>query len=261
MELEKKIFDYFALLKEKSILGSSYIFIGNNFSLVNCLLMLINCGQERYQCGQCWSCKRIKEGNHPDLLVVEPEGISIKIEAIRSGVRFLSLRSYSSPKKILIIKEADKLTQESANLFLKTLEEPPKDSFIGLFVPKLEDILPTLISRCRKIYLPYQSSSQAEPESGLLKDGLKQLDSLRRKIPDVKNRKDFSLLLESLVVSLHSQLKKVSTEDPRQALINYQSDLNSLQLVEAIEDLFQIYRARATVNINLALNIIQMRLR
>ncbi len=157
---------------------------------------------------------------------------------MRAAIGFLSLKSYHGPKKILLVKGANQMSQESANLFLKTLEEPPKNCFIGLCVPKLEGVLPTIISRFRKIYLPYEATPYSF--SGLKQPGRFPAASA------FKNRKDFALFLEGLIVSLHNQLK---------------NSLGSNQLIEAIESLFEIYRAHNTVNINLALNVIQMRLR
>ncbi len=259
MDLEKRIIDYFVALKRKKILGSAYIFIGHNFVIVEQLLRLINCDQDEKYCDRCWSCQRIKDRHHPDLFIVKPQNLSIKIDGIREAIRFLSMRSYSSPKKILLVKDADKMTQESSNLFLKTLEEPPKNSFIGLCVPKLEDVLPTIISRCRKIYLPY-SFPQSSKDSVAF---LAQAEALQKQgiIPFFKNknRKDFALFLESLIVLLHNQLKSLSGASTAGSSSKVKQ--KSVKLIEAIEAVFELYGAYRTVNINLALNLIAMRLK
>lgn len=251
--VEEKIIDYFSFLKEKKILGSSYIFIGNNFSVVSQLVKLINCTESRFYCGQCWSCRRFESLQHPDLKIIEPQPLNIKIEAIREAVKFLSLKSYYSPRKVLLIKEADKLTSESANLFLKTLEEPPANSFIGLCAFKSENILPTLISRCRRIYLPYLKEKK-EFEEGV---------EYNFKFPtSFKNREDFALFLERLIVSLHNQLKNgLCSGQAIEGRTRLPLGKNFKEIAESIEWFLKIYQAYNSVNMNLALNLIKMRLK
>ncbi|MCF7873610.1 MAG: hypothetical protein K9L84_02610 [Candidatus Omnitrophica bacterium] len=254
MKPEEKIINYFTILKSKKIIGSSYIFIGNNFSIINRLLKLINCTDSSRFCNQCWSCKRIEDLHHPDLLIVKPDQTSIKINQLREAVHFLSRKSYYSPKKSLIIKDSQKLTDQAANLFLKTLEEPPNNSFIGLICPKLEDILPTIISRCRKIYLPYSKG-----KLGKSRDEVK--DLLRTGYFGSKKRKDFSLFIESLIILLHNQLKNNMGYSDNQPDDSLSLDLNFEETIVALEDLFKVYNAAGNVNTNLALNLIKMRLR
>ncbi|MCF7886899.1 MAG: hypothetical protein K9L71_00605 [Candidatus Omnitrophica bacterium] len=254
MKPEEKIIDYFTVLKSRKIIGSSYIFIGDQFLIINRLIKLINCIENSQFCNQCWSCKRIDDGHHPDLLVVKPDPINIKINQIREAIRFLSRRSFYSPKKTLIIKNAQKLTDQAANLFLKTLEESPNNSFIGLVCPKLEDILPTIISRCRKIYLPYSKATLSKS-----KEEIKSI--LRNGYSGPGKRKDFSLFLESLIILLHNQLKSDVGYNNHYEADSLTLNLNFKEAVIALEDLFKAYDAAGTVNINLALNLIKMRLR
>jgi hypothetical protein len=250
---EEKITGYFSILKQKKIIGPSYIFIGNNFAVVGRLLKLINCQEASQYCSKCWSCKRLDDFKHPDLLVVEPEGVSIKINQIRQAIRFLSRSSYLAPKKTLLVKDAQKLTEEAANLFLKTLEEPPDNSFIGLICSKLEDVLPTIISRCRKIYLPYLENKAIKSEDDLIA-------ALSSGYFGPQKRKNFSLFLESLIILLHKRLKnKINyTGQPENGFL---SGLNFKETVTMLEKLFKIYQASGTVNINLAINLIKMGLK
>ncbi|MCF7872743.1 MAG: hypothetical protein K9L80_00845 [Candidatus Omnitrophica bacterium] len=254
MKPEEKIIDYFTVLKSREIIGSSYIFIGDQPLIISRLIKLINCTEDIQFCNQCWSCMRIDDGHHPDLLVVEPDPVNIKINQIREAIRFLSRRSFYSPKKTLIIKDAQKLTDQAANLFLKTLEEAPNNSFIGLVCPKLEDILPTIISRCRKIYLPYSKTKLAKS-----KEEIKNI--LRSGYSGPSKRKDFSLFLESLIILLHNQLKNNVGYNSNYQADSLTLDLNFKEAVIALEDLFKVYDAAGTVNVNLALNLIKMRLR
>ncbi|MGP0128635.1 MAG: DNA polymerase III subunit delta' [cyanobacterium endosymbiont of Rhopalodia musculus] len=122
--------------------------------------------------------KRIRERNHPDLLWVEPTyqyqgqlitvqeaknlGITrkvppqIRIEQIREVTRFLSHPPLEASRSLVIIEDAQTMTEAAANGLLKTLEEPGQATLILLAI-NINDLIPTLISRCQKI--PFHSLS------------------------------------------------------------------------------------------------------
>ncbi len=118
--------------------------------------------QNTEPCDICSSCVKVNALNHPDVLVVAPEGQFIKIDSIREACRRLNLKGFESSKKILIISKAQSLNEESSNALLKTLEEPSADTVIILLTDALKSILPTIRSRCQRIVF------QALPE-GVLK--------------------------------------------------------------------------------------------
>lgn len=94
---------------------------------------------------------------HPDIHFLAPEKKSriISVEAIREKlISPLSSTSFSGGWKVGVIQGADRLRTESANAFLKMLEEPPPKTFFFLLSDKPEQLLPTIISRCQKITLP-----------------------------------------------------------------------------------------------------------
>lgn len=112
-------------------------------------------------CNECPSCKRIEQGLHPDVKEILPEGNFLKIEQIRSLQSLLQFRPYEADKKIFLIDQAEKMRQEAANCFLKTLEEPPGYAIFILIVNNLNALLPTIISRCQLVrfnLLPNQLS-------------------------------------------------------------------------------------------------------
>ncbi|MBI3621473.1 MAG: DNA polymerase III subunit delta' [Nitrospirae bacterium] len=102
-------------------------------------------------CGACRACTMALAGNHPDLIVIEPDGLFIKIEQIRAVQAALGLTAWSGSRKIILIDQADRLNQEAANCLLKTLEEPPAASLLILISASPDDLLPTLRSRCHPI--------------------------------------------------------------------------------------------------------------
>ena len=257
MAQKQEILNYFSILKNRSLLGSSYLFVGDNFSIVGDIARLINCQNDF--CGNCWDCKQIDKGTHPDLFVVEPEGLSIKIEAIREAIRFLSLKSFKLKNKVLIIKDAQCLGPAAANAFLKTLEEPPKNCFIAVCSSKLEGMPPTIISRCRKIFLP--------PKPGEIDPSM--IDSvvgfLRGENLEFKDRKKFVTFLWTLIMFLHDSLvsKATGLNNKLPKVNDYEIILKPYSLSKMhniLKDILKIYSAGSSVNMNLALNLIRMKL-
>ena len=102
-------------------------------------------------CDDCSSCKKIDSGVHPDLLVISPEGGQIRIEEIRSINDTLSLKPFEGRWKVVVVDEASTMNPYAANAFLKTLEEPPKDSLIILVSSNPERLPDTIRSRCSRV--------------------------------------------------------------------------------------------------------------
>jgi DNA polymerase-3 subunit delta' len=104
-------------------------------------------------CGHCEACAQSLAGAHPDVAVVVPEGLSLKVEEAREII----VRSSRAPTRgrwqVTLIEDADRLTESGANALLKALEEPPPRSVLLLSAPSVEDLLPTIRSRCRLVPL------------------------------------------------------------------------------------------------------------
>ena len=116
------------------------------------LAKAVNCeGDSRDTDCECASCKKIDFGNHPDMFLVYPEGASysIKIIRIREIIYEASLKPYEAKKRVFIVNDAEAMTEEAQNSFLKLLEEPPKNHILILTSSNMAGILPTVISRCK----------------------------------------------------------------------------------------------------------------
>ncbi len=99
----------------------------------------------------CASCLKVARGVHPDLHVVEAEGNQILIDQVRELESELNIKAKESRRKVAIIDEAGAMNQQAANAFLKTLEEPPPETFIILVAESREALLETVASRCHEV--------------------------------------------------------------------------------------------------------------
>ncbi|MDD5730136.1 MAG: DNA polymerase III subunit delta' [Candidatus Omnitrophica bacterium] len=133
----------------------------------------LNCLNGEFDsCDSCASCSKIDKNQHPDVHIInsgEPvlgalevksdktdSGSSeIKIEEVRGLQSEINLRPYEGRKKVFIIQDAHNLNADASNAFLKTLEEPPKDSVIILVSQKPSLIFKTIISRCQVVKFAY----------------------------------------------------------------------------------------------------------
>jgi len=100
-------------------------------------------------CGSCSSCIRTKSGNHPNIEIVRPTGLSIKIKQIRQIISDTAKKPFESGYKVIIIENAEKMTHDAQDAFLKTLEEPPENTVFLLLAENQNLLLPTIVSRCQ----------------------------------------------------------------------------------------------------------------
>lgn len=91
---------------------------------------------------------RIRTRNHPDVLIIRPEGTTIKIRQARTLIEQLSNRAFEGKNRVVCLLQADTMTQEAQNCLLKTLEEPPENTVFGLFCARPGFLLETVRSRC-----------------------------------------------------------------------------------------------------------------
>jgi DNA polymerase III subunit delta' len=154
---------------DSQMLDGAYVFTGpagvGKALAARIFAKAVNCATPgAYGCDSCISCRKIDKGSHPDIHVidsgdeesgaaVQPDDASnqIKIAAIRALQEDINYRPYEARKKVFIINNAHQLNLESANAFLKTLEEPPRDSLILLITDRPALLLPTVLSRCRVV--------------------------------------------------------------------------------------------------------------
>ena len=103
----------------------------------------------------CTSCRRVEQRLHPDVHFVEVGGERkmISVEQVREVVNAAMMRPYEGRGKVFIIDPADALSAGGSNSMLKTLEEPPRDTYFVLLTRSYDLLLPTIRSRCQQIMI------------------------------------------------------------------------------------------------------------
>lgn len=133
------------------VISCSSIELGKELAVL--MLQWLQCEDFDKPCGQCRSCVQIAARVHPDFHWLEPESKSrvIKIDQVRSLNHTISQKSYQGGWKAGVLLHADRLNDNAANAFLKTLEEPPAKSLLLLITENAQELLPTIISRCQRV--------------------------------------------------------------------------------------------------------------
>jgi DNA polymerase-3 subunit delta' len=137
--------------------------------LVNFLLCLSPKNDQ--PCGECRDCHLLSVGTHPGFSIIKPE-LSKKTESMSKVITIGQIRdvidnmvnqtSLNARRKIVMISPADVLHHNAANTLLKSLEEPPPDTFFVLVSQKPARLLATIRSRCQIINLPSPQSADAD---------------------------------------------------------------------------------------------------
>src|SRR5260370_37945146 len=125
---------------------------GEGVSVSPCLRVSVSSSLEA--CDHCTACKLVDAGTHPDLQIAgrPPDKSEVPVEMVRGLARGLDLKPARGRGRIVIIDDADDLNEESANCFLKTLEEPPPGALLILIGTSADRQLATIVSRCQMVH-------------------------------------------------------------------------------------------------------------
>lgn len=135
-----------------NMVANAYIFNGpagsGKRTLAEIFARAVNCKDlDNKPCNLCSSCKKTIAGANPDIIYIKPSGSSIKIDQIRRLIGDISVKPYENNCRVIIVQNGDKLTSESQDAFLKTLEEPEGNNIFILLTENYNTLLPTIISR------------------------------------------------------------------------------------------------------------------
>jgi DNA polymerase III subunit delta' len=115
----------------------------------------LQCERTPAGCGECSACHTVATRSHPDVHSVVPEGLSISVAEMRAVVARSARRPVLGRWQVVVIEDADRLTEQASNALLKAVEEPPERTVFLLCVPSLhpDDVSLTIRSRCRLVAL------------------------------------------------------------------------------------------------------------
>lgn len=115
-------------------------------------------------CKECVSCRQMDSGNQPDVIWVTREKARLGVDEIREQLcNTMDIKPFSSPYKIYLVPEAEKMTEAAQNALLKTIEEPPEYGIVILMTSNISALLPTIQSRC--LTMEFRPLSTAVVES------------------------------------------------------------------------------------------------
>lgn len=104
-------------------------------------------------CNDCTDCNTATTGSHADVELIKTEGLSIKIDEVRDLITRASWSPAVGNYRVVVIEDADRLTESAANALLKAIEEPGLRTVWLLCAPSSTDVLPTIRSRTRSLVL------------------------------------------------------------------------------------------------------------
>ena len=113
---------------------------------------------EQGGCGQCHACHTALIGSHADVHVVRTDKLSIGVAEVRDLVRTSALSPNGNRWQVIVVEDADRLTEQACNALLKAIEEPTARTVWMLCAPTVEDVLATIRSRCRLVTLTTPSA-------------------------------------------------------------------------------------------------------
>ena len=122
-------------------------------------------------CATCINCRSVIDGSHADIELIRTEGLSIKVDEVRELITRTSWSPSVGDYRVVVIEDADRLTESAANALLKVIEEPGARTVWLLCAPTLTDVLPTIRSRCRHLTLR-TPSIQAVTKLLIERDGI-----------------------------------------------------------------------------------------
>lgn len=159
---DKQLLAYNLFVKdiENNCVTHAYLIDENNYSdsfkMVLSFVKSILCNNKNdsgINCNECSLCKRIDDGNYPEVKLISADGMYIKKQQIIELQQEFSRSAVEGKKRIYIIRDCEKMRPEAANSMLKFLEEPEDGIVAILMTNNINNVLSTIISRCKVIKL------------------------------------------------------------------------------------------------------------
>lgn len=249
-------------------------------------LLCENLGADGMPCGMCAACAKVKNGNHPDLQIIEPDGASVKIHQTRKMQHFVNLEAFEGGRQVVIIHEAHTMQTAAANSLLKILEEPPQGAYFILTAPVGDSLIQTVLSRVVWVRLHDELDAadslfrRRREESDLQRDMRKKAVELLKmldgdlgtllifagsfkedKKKGVTNKAQTVCFLQQLLLCIREMLAAEYLPESKllaETVPRVFSGAAALQAAELVEEYIRL--ANANINTNLLLNVLCFKL-
>lgn len=215
-------------------LAHAYIFEGptgvGKFATAKALAKALVCRDAG--CNVCPDCIRVDHDTHPDVFCVAPEGTTLGIQQVRDIQHHVALKPVQGAHKVFIVDEAEAMTTQAANAFLRTLEEPPPGVVFVLVTSNVHALLPTIVSRCRQV------AFSAIPSSEIVA-------LLRERFGFDSDEAELATRVSGGVVGKALSLVRTGGMDRRNSVLTLATDLpvlDSLDLMRAAETIASAIR-------------------
>ena len=211
----------------------SYLFvgqegIGKKIIAKEFAKMILCTDKENKYCNKCKSCIEFNGENNPDFKIIEPDGNSLKIEQIREFENSVAEKPIISNKKVYIINDSDKMTQEAQNSLLKTLEEPPEYVTIILIGSNESAYLDTIKSRCMVLHF-----------KKIAEDDIKEYLKNNYKT-DIEN----PIMLEAFQGSIGKAIELLDKQEEYEQIENVILNLQKEDKIDLLNNAESIYKAK-----------------
>lgn len=129
----------------------------------------LRCETGGWACGDCGQCRRVFKGVHPSVrtFAKPADKSAFPVELVREIVDEAGVKALEPGRRVFIVADADRFNESSANAFLKTLEEPPRDFTFVLLAGNAAQVLPTILSRCQAVrFAPLDEQQMKQATQG-----------------------------------------------------------------------------------------------
>jgi DNA polymerase-3 subunit delta' len=258
--------EHFQTAFRRGRLGQAYLFIGPEgvgkrlFALELGKALLCELPpQPLTACESCTSCTLIDAGTHPDFFSARKpdDKHELPIEVVRQFTANFGLKPVRGRRKIGILEDADDFNEESANCFLKTLEEPPTGALLILLATSIDSQLPTILSRCQIVQ--FQPLSPDVLRGILTSNGVTdpaKLDRLLR-LSAGSAGQAIALIKDDLLSFRVTLLDAIAAEKPKPATLAK----TWTQFIKDVGKETSFHRERAGLILRLLLDILSQSLR
>ena len=138
-------------------------------ALANVLAAGILCeGAGSHPCGSCLPCRKVEQGVHPDLMIVDEGEAELKVDLARQIKAENAIIPNDGERRVTVIHHAQNLNPMAQNALLKELEEPPAYAFFILTAEQPDSLLQTVRSRCTKFALEPSQAAVSDEEAATL---------------------------------------------------------------------------------------------